>query len=115
MLPNNLKPFTHADLLRRCSRLQKIRSVLNDGQFVSQAVRASRADSDQDLAWMLSREGRVGLSVDGLLADPSLFATDIREMTQNPSHVEAEKPRPARGFSAQVRNVAERLHKGGRP
>lgn len=85
------------------------------GQFVSQAVRASRADSDQDLAWMLSREGRVGLSADGLLADPSLFATDIREMTQNPSHVEAEKPRPARGFSAQVRNAAERLHKGGRP
>ena len=36
LLPNSLKPFTHADLLRRCSRLQKICSVLNNGQFFSQ-------------------------------------------------------------------------------
>ncbi|WP_175653173.1 VCBS domain-containing protein [Pseudomonas sp. Marseille-P9899] len=88
---------------------------LTPGQFVSQSVRDSRTASDQDMAWIMGREGRTGLSADGLLSDPSLFATDITEMTRNPSHVEPEQPRPARGFSAQLRNAAERKHKGGRP
>ena len=87
---------------------------LTPGQFVSQSVRDSRTASDQDLAWILGREGRTELNADGLLADPSLFATDPRDMVHNPSHVEPEKPRPARGFSAQLRHAAERLHKGGR-
>ncbi|WP_110972679.1 VCBS domain-containing protein [Pseudomonas huaxiensis] len=87
---------------------------LTPGQFVSQSVRDSRTASDQDMAWIMGREGRTGLSADGLLSDPSLFASDITEMTHNPSHVEPEQPRPARGFSAQLRNAAERKHKGGR-
>ena len=77
-------------------------------------VSDSRTAADQDLAWILGREGRTELNADGLLADPSLFATDPRDMVHNPSHAEPEKPRPARGFSAQLRHAAERLHKGGR-
>ena len=87
---------------------------LTPGQFVSQSVRDSRTASDQDIAWILGREGRTELNADGLLADPSLFATDPRDMVHNPSHAEPEKPRPARGFTAQLRHAAERLHKGGR-
>ena len=83
------------------------------GQFVSQTVRDSRNASDQDLAWILGREGRTELNADGLLADPSLFATDPQDMTRNPSRAEPEQ-RPARGFSAQLRDAAQRLHSGGR-
>ncbi|MGF6494839.1 fimbrial isopeptide formation D2 family protein [Luteibacter sp. 621] len=45
-----------------------------DGQYVGQAVRQSQLRSDVDLARFLSRHGRVSLSADGLLSDPSLFA-----------------------------------------
>ncbi|MVV48669.1 DUF4347 domain-containing protein [Pseudomonas sp. PB120] len=81
------------------------------GQFVSQAVRASRAESDLDLAWILGRQGRTSLSADGLLSDPSLFTLDAAHLTQGPAQTEARsEPRPARGFSAQLRNAAQRLH-----
>jgi len=90
------------------------------GQFVAQSVRESRIASDQDLAWILGREGRTGLNADGLLRDPSVFVADARDMTQNPSHGAPQPEQraashPARGFSAQLRNAAERLHKGRRP
>ncbi|WP_291603174.1 VCBS domain-containing protein [Comamonas sp.] len=90
------------------------------GQFVAQSVRESRVASDQDLAWILGREGRTGLNADGLLRDPSVFVADARDMTQNPSHAAPQPEQraashPARGFSAQLRNAAERLHKGRRP
>ncbi|MNE42462.1 hypothetical protein D3C80_1365880 [compost metagenome] len=89
------------------------------GQFVAQAVRDSRLDSEADLAWLLGREGRTGLSADGLLSDPSLFTLDAQDMTHNPAHVSAPpeqraEPRAGRGFSAQLRSAAERLHKGNR-
>ncbi|PBJ24138.1 hypothetical protein BSF44_21800 [Pseudomonas sp. ACN8] len=84
------------------------------GQFVADAVRDSRLDSELEMAWILGRHGRVGLSADGLLSDPSLFAIDPAELTRGPAQVEkpekAQEPRPARGFSAQVRNAAQRLH-----
>ncbi|UPG95554.1 VCBS domain-containing protein [Luteibacter aegosomatissinici] len=44
------------------------------GQYVGHAVRQSQERSDVDLARFLSRHGRVSLSADGLLSDPSLFA-----------------------------------------
>jgi VCBS repeat-containing protein len=81
------------------------------GQFVAEAVRDSRIDSELEMAWILGRHGRVGLSADGLLPDPSLFVVDPAGMTHGPAQGEnAQEPRPARGFSAQVRNAAQRLH-----
>lgn len=85
------------------------------GQFVAQAVRESRLEIDLDLAWILGRQGRTSLSADGLLSDPSLFTIDSAHMTQGPAQV--EKPaetRHARGFSAQLRNAANRLHTANR-
>ena len=80
------------------------------GQFVAQSVRDSRLQSELDLAWILGRQGRTGLSADGLLSDPSLFTTDASHMTENPSHKEPQHPqRPANGFSAQLRAAAQRM------
>jgi VCBS repeat-containing protein len=88
------------------------------GQFVADAVRDSRIESELEMAWILGRHGRVGLSADGLLSDPSLFAIDAAELTHGPAQVEkpekAQEQRPARGFSAQVRHAAQRLHPANR-
>lgn len=81
------------------------------GQFVAQAVRESRLESDLDLAWILGRQGRTSLSADGLLSDPSLFTIDSAHMTQGPAQAEKPaEPRQARGFSAQLRTAASRLY-----
>jgi VCBS repeat-containing protein len=81
------------------------------GQFVAAAVRESRRDSDLDLAWILGRQGRTSLSADGLLSDPSLFTLDPAHLTRGQAQTEAPREqRPARGFSAQLRNAAQRLH-----
>ncbi|VVP66149.1 hypothetical protein PS918_00303 [Pseudomonas fluorescens] len=81
------------------------------GQFVAQAVRESRLESDLDLAWILGRQGRTSLSADGLLSDPSLFTIDSAHMTQGPAQSEPPaEPRQGRGFSAQLRNAANRLY-----
>jgi VCBS repeat-containing protein len=85
------------------------------GQFVSQAVRQSRTESELDLAWILGRQGRTSLSADGLLSDPSLFTLDPAHLTHGPAQTEAShEPKPARGFSAQLRNAAQRLHPNSR-
>ena len=86
------------------------------GQFVAQAVRESRLESDLDLLWILGRQGRTSLTADGLLSDPSLFATGAADLTHGPAQTEAHhEQRPApRGFSAQLRNAAQRLHTGNR-
>ncbi|KAB0494288.1 VCBS domain-containing protein [Pseudomonas vancouverensis] len=85
------------------------------GQFVSQAVRDSREDSDAELAWLLGRHGRINLTADGLLRDPSLFAVDPADMTHAPSAPEKpQQARPARGFSAQLQHAAKRLHANNR-
>jgi VCBS repeat-containing protein len=85
------------------------------GQFVAQAVRESRLESDLDLAWILGRQGRTSLSADGLLSDPSLFTIDSAHLTQGPAQLERPaEPRQAKGFSAQLRNAANRLHPANR-
>ncbi|MGJ7517370.1 VCBS domain-containing protein [Pseudomonas baetica] len=85
------------------------------GQFVSQAVRESRRESDLDMLWILGRQGRTSLSADGLLADPSLFTIDSAHMTQGPAQAEKPaEPRQARGFSAQLRTAANRLYPANR-
>ncbi|MFJ2426612.1 VCBS domain-containing protein [Pseudomonas sp. NPDC087804] len=81
------------------------------GQFVAQAVRESRRASEFDQLWVQGRQGRTNLSADGLLSDPSLFALDPANMTKHP--INAEKPqetRHSKGFSAQLRHAAQRLH-----
>ncbi|MEJ5061413.1 MULTISPECIES: VCBS domain-containing protein [unclassified Pseudomonas] len=85
------------------------------GQYVADAVRQSRRDSEVELAWILGRHGRIGLSADGLLSDPSLFAIDPAELTRGPAQTEPhQEQRQARGFSAQLRNAAQRLRPGSR-
>ncbi|NUT76972.1 DUF4347 domain-containing protein [Pseudomonas sp. C1C7] len=86
------------------------------GQFVADAVRDSRRESDLDMLWILGRQGRTSLTADGLLSDPSLFATSAADMTHAPAQPEPNhEPRPApRGFSAQLRNANQRLHPNSR-
>ncbi|WP_264158916.1 VCBS domain-containing protein [Metapseudomonas lalkuanensis] len=80
------------------------------GQFVSRAVRESRVDSDLDLAWILGRHGRINLSADGLLADPSVFAPGAENLTQGDAQLPSPSDtRTAPGFRAQLREAAERL------
>jgi VCBS repeat-containing protein len=81
------------------------------GQFVAQAVRESRLDSEEDLAWVLGRHGRTSLSADGLLSDPSLFISDSARLTVGGSQKDsANESRSARGFSAQLRQAGQRLY-----
>jgi len=89
------------------------------GQYVADAVRQSRLDAETEMTWMLGRHGRIGLSADGLLSDPSLFAIDPAELTRGPAQTEQhqeprQEQRPARGFSAQLRNAAQRLRPDSR-
>ncbi|MBO3273853.1 VCBS domain-containing protein [Pseudomonas schmalbachii] len=82
-----------------------------EGQFVAEQVAASRLDSNLDLAWMLGRHERINLSADGLLASPSVFASDAESLTRGPAQAEAPV-RTAPGFSAQLQAAAQRLHPG---
>jgi VCBS repeat-containing protein len=89
------------------------------GQYVADAVRQSRRDAEMEMTWILGRHGRIGLSADGLLSDPSLFAIDPAELTRGPAQTEQhqeprQEQRPARGFSAQLRNAAQRLRPDSR-
>ncbi|MCY1302850.1 hypothetical protein D9M70_525320 [compost metagenome] len=80
------------------------------GQFVSRAVGDSRADSTLDMAWILGRQGRTSLSADGLLSDPSVFATNSDNLTQGDAQLPPPSDtRTAPGFRAQLREAAERL------
>jgi VCBS repeat-containing protein len=82
------------------------------GQFVARAVFASRAASDLDMDRILNRPGRLGLSVDGLFADPSAFADFPEDLTRGdgptPDPDPAPPPRTAPGFKAQLQDAARR-------
>jgi len=89
------------------------------GQYVADAVRESRRNAEMEMTWIFGRHGRIGLSADGLLSDPSLFAIDPGDMTRGPAQTEQQQEkhqerRPARGFTAQLHNAAERLRPGSR-
>ena len=80
------------------------------GQFVAGAVRSSRLASENDLAWILGRQSRINLSADGLLPDPSVFATDPAHLTKGDAQLPPpSEARVAPGFRAQLREAAERL------
>ncbi|MFJ2549036.1 VCBS domain-containing protein [Pseudomonas sp. NPDC087612] len=88
----------------------KARLGLVPGQFVASSVAQSRNDSEQDLAWMLGRHGRLNLSADGLLADPSVFASSRDNLTRGDSQLAAAaENRTAPGLRAQLREAAQRL------
>ncbi|WP_166219362.1 VCBS domain-containing protein [Pseudomonas atagonensis] len=85
------------------------------GQFVAQAVRESRLESELDLLWIQGRQGRTSLSADGLLSDPSLFALTATDLTHEPPRGEKHhENRPGKGFSAQLRDAAQRLRPSNR-
>lgn len=77
------------------------------GQYVGLAVAESRHESELDWAWILGREGRIGLSADGLLADPSLFTPDAEDLAVGEA---PRDPQTAQGFRAQLQAAAQRLH-----
>jgi VCBS repeat-containing protein len=65
------------------------------GQYVQAAVRQSSANSQLDLAWVLGRSGRINLSADGLLSDPSVFAplpADMLPRNAEPQHRSDQHP-----------------------
>ncbi|MFG0379919.1 VCBS domain-containing protein [Pseudomonas sp. zbq_18] len=81
------------------------------GQFVAQSVFNSNLGSDLDLAWILGRQGRIDLTADGLLSDPSLFTSDPADMIHNHQHPEAQptQAQTARSFQHQLQTAAKRL------
>lgn len=81
------------------------------GQFVAQSVFNSNLGSELDLAWILGRQGRIDLTADGLLSDPSLFTSDPADMIHNHQHPEAQptQAQTARSFQHQLQTAAKRL------
>ncbi|MGJ7511974.1 VCBS domain-containing protein [Variovorax sp. GT1P44] len=80
-------------------------------QHVARAVAGSRFESSLDLAWILGREGRLSLSADGLLANPSLFTVGVDNLTTDFVRAEGPvDPLTAQGFQAQLRAAAQRLN-----
>ncbi|MBS0453792.1 MAG: VCBS domain-containing protein [Proteobacteria bacterium] len=90
------------------------------GQFVARAVAESRVDRQFSIARLLGREGRVTLSADGLLPDPSLFTPDPQMIIPGGAGADAGEgadllpppPRTASSFSDQLR-AAARQRQGG--
>ena len=81
------------------------------GQFVARSVFNSNLGSELDLAWILGRQGRIDLTADGLLSDPSLFTSDPADMIHNHQHPEAQatQAQTARSFQHQLQTAAKRL------
>jgi hypothetical protein len=77
---------------------------LVNGQYVAGAVEQSRRASAEDQNWVDGRHGVISLTADGLLPDPSLWATAPADMLP-PAEKAAQ---PARGFRAQLREAAQR-------
>lgn len=76
------------------------------GQYVSQAVTQSRHLSHQDLIEFLGRHGRMSLSADGMLADPSIFAATPKGMLHGEFLPTPKEARSARSFQDQLRHAA---------
>ena len=75
------------------------------GQFVASSVHQSQLDREISMAQLLTRHGRLSLSADGLLSDPSVFAIgqDALTMPASPPHGAHERPVTATGFREQLR------------
>ena len=55
------------------------------GEFVGEVVRNNALAAQLELARLLGRHGRVSLTADGLLADPSLFSSSAASLTVGPT------------------------------
>jgi hypothetical protein len=78
-----------------------------DGQYVGHSVRQSQERSDVDLARFLNRHGRVSLSADGLLADPSLFARSMEGLLgRDVAWPTGGTREAAKGFQRQLEEAA---------
>ncbi|MNZ34089.1 hypothetical protein D3C78_514590 [compost metagenome] len=75
-----------------------------NGQFVASAVAQSRRASAEDQNWIDGRHGVISLTADGLLPDPSVWATVEADMVAQPD----KSSQPAQGFRAQLREAAQR-------
>ncbi|MFI7838857.1 VCBS domain-containing protein [Pseudomonas asiatica] len=75
-----------------------------NGQYVAGAVEQSRRASAEDQNWVDGRHGVISLTADGLLPDPSVWATAPTDMLPQA----AQPPQPAHGFRAQLREAAQR-------
>ncbi|WP_213955075.1 VCBS domain-containing protein [Variovorax sp. dw_954] len=95
------------------------------GQYVHTAVRQSAIASQIDLARLLGRHGRVDLTADGLLSDPSLFSDTDGSLTFGPAQRvssndnNGDQPygnstfgegQTATAFTEQLRLASERLN-----
>ena len=75
-----------------------------NGQFVARAVGESRRASAEDQDWVDGRHGVISLTADGLLPDPSVWASAHTDMVGQAD----KKPQAAPGFRAQLREAALR-------
>ncbi|MBI6883463.1 VCBS domain-containing protein [Pseudomonas putida] len=75
-----------------------------NGQFVARAVGESRRASAEDKNWVDGRHGVISLTADGLLPDPSVWASAHSDMVGQTD----DKPQAAQGFRAQLREAALR-------
>ncbi|MEK1908244.1 MAG: VCBS domain-containing protein, partial [Pseudomonas sp.] len=93
--------------------MQRLMTVV-PGQFVQQSVDQSRFNSELDLAWLLGRQSRIDLTADGLLSDPSLFASSPADMTNDHQPADEQSPAQAsRSFQQQLQAAAQRLKPAG--
>ncbi|CAD5105836.1 VCBS domain-containing protein [Zestomonas carbonaria] len=80
------------------------------GQFISDVVRRSSLESDLDMDWIMGRHGRIELSADGLLSEPSLHAVSMDGVAQASPPPSEPRGRMASDFSSQLQAAAQRLH-----
>ncbi|MDN6860512.1 VCBS domain-containing protein [Pseudomonas sp. CAN2814] len=73
------------------------------GQFVGRAVAESRRAAALDKNWVDGRHGVISLTADGLLPDPSIWASLPADMVGK-----ADKTHTAQGFRSQLREAAQR-------
>ncbi|WP_052949711.1 VCBS domain-containing protein [Dyella japonica] len=84
------------------------------GQVVHHAVQRSQQLAAFDLAKLFARHGRVSLSADGLLPDPSIFASTPGGLASGEFLRDASGHLTARGFRDQLRDAANRRPLHGR-
>lgn len=84
-----------------------------EGQYVGLAIAESRDEVATSVAHLLGRHGRVALTADGLLPDPSLFALSPRGLAHGDFAV-IPRQGIASGFGEQLRAVGRQRSSQGR-
>jgi uncharacterized repeat protein (TIGR01451 family) len=84
------------------------------GQYVGHAVAESRNAVELSTARLLGRHGRIALTADGRLPDPSVFALTPRGLAHGDFAGDTATARTARGFGEQLRGVRHHRPDHGR-